>query len=115
VQLCGFVQLPSNEYLHLPQSSLFSKERKLKAEYENCYRYTFVATCPTDGDSVVYTLEILSSKKILVEHIRTAVALQNSGHQEEIADELLRQLGGRQRIVATHRGVEIETWREERQ
>lgn len=48
---------------------------------------------------------------IHVEHIRTATALIKRGFQEAIADTLQKQLGGEQRIVAAHRGVEIETLR----
>ena len=77
----------------------------------NTYRHTFVAICPSDGDSIVYRLEIKTLKAIMVEHIRTATALIKKGYHEQIADELHKTLGGEQRIVATHQGVEIETLR----
>lgn len=77
----------------------------------NIYRHIFVASCPSDGESIIYRLEIKSSKAIMVEHIRTATALIKAGYHEQIADELYERFGGEQRIVATHQGVEIETLR----
>lgn len=77
----------------------------------NIYRHTFVAECPADGDQIVYSLEIRSQSMIRVERIRTATALIKRGYHEAIADQLHGQLGGEQRITATHQGVEIETLR----
>jgi hypothetical protein len=77
----------------------------------NIYRHTFTAVCPSDGDTIIYSLEIRSLKVIMVEHIKTATALIKSGYHERIADELAERLGGDQTIIATHQGVEIETVR----
>lgn len=77
----------------------------------NTYRHTFVAECPADGEQIIYRLEIRSPTMIRVEHIRTATALIKRGFQEEIADRLQDQLGGQQRIVGVHQGVEVETLR----
>lgn len=77
----------------------------------NTYRHTFVATCPSDGDSIVYKLEIKSRETILVEHIKTATALIKKGYHEEIAASLYERFGGEQRITAEHQGVQIETLR----
>ncbi|WP_085599693.1 MULTISPECIES: hypothetical protein [unclassified Pseudomonas] len=77
----------------------------------NIYRHSFVATCPADGDAIVYSLEIRSLSMIRVEHIKTATRLIRSGYQETIADELFERFGGEQIITATHQGVEIETVR----
>lgn len=77
----------------------------------NVYRHTFVAECPADGEQIVYRLEIRSPAMIRVEHIRTATALIKRGFQEAIADALQNQLGGEQRIVGEHQGVEVETLR----
>ena len=77
----------------------------------NIYRHTFIAECPSDGDSIIYRLEIKAPKVIMVEHIRTATALIKKGYHEQIADQLHDRFGGEQRIVATHQGVEIETLR----
>ena len=77
----------------------------------NTYRHTFVATCPSGGDSIVYSLEIKGPAIIMVEHIRTATALIKRGYHEQIADQLHERFGGEQRIVAVHQGVQIETLR----
>ena len=77
----------------------------------NTYRHTFVAQCPADSEQIIYSLEIRSAELIRVEHIRTATALIKRGYHENIADELAKRLGGEQRIVATHQGIEIETLR----
>lgn len=77
----------------------------------NIYRHTFTAVCPSDGDTIIYRLEIRSPTVIMVEHIKTATALIKTGYHERIADELSGRFGGDQTITATHQGVEIETVR----
>lgn len=77
----------------------------------NTYRHTFVATCPSDGDQIVYRLELTTPGMILVEHIRTATALIREGFQEQIADQLHQRFGSDLRLVGTHQGVEIESLR----
>jgi hypothetical protein len=77
----------------------------------NIYRHTFAATCPSDGDTIIYSLEIRTRAVVMVEHIRTATVLIKSGYHEQIADELSERLGGNQTIKAVHQGVEIETVR----
>ena len=77
----------------------------------NIYRQTFTAVCPSDGDTIIYSIEIRSLAAVMVEHIRTATALIKSGYHEHIADELAERLGGDQTIKAVHQGVEIETVR----
>ncbi|RVU52320.1 hypothetical protein EOL67_07475 [Pseudomonas syringae pv. syringae] len=77
----------------------------------NIYRHTFTAVCPSDGDTIIYKLEIRSHGVVMVEHIKTATALIKSGYHECIADVLSDRFGGDQTIIATHQGVEIETVR----
>jgi hypothetical protein len=77
----------------------------------NTYRHTFAAVCPSDGETIVYRLELKSLSMIHVEHIRAATALIKKGWHEQIADSLSESLGGDQTIIATHQGVEIETVR----
>ncbi|NNA97380.1 hypothetical protein [Pseudomonas gessardii] len=77
----------------------------------NTYRHTFAAVCPSDGETIVYRLELRSTTMIHVEHIKTATALIKKGWHEQIADSLAESLGGDQTIIATHQGVEIETVR----
>lgn len=77
----------------------------------NIYRHTFTAVCPSDGDMIIYSIEIRSLAVVIVEHIRMATALIKSGYHERIADELAERLGGDQTIKAVHQGLEIETVR----
>ncbi|WP_323986459.1 hypothetical protein [Pseudomonas canadensis] len=77
----------------------------------NTYRHTFAAVCPSDGETIVYRLELKSLSMIHVEQIRAATALIKKGWHEQIADRLSESLGGDQTIIATHQGVEIETVR----
>ena len=77
----------------------------------NKYRHTFAATCPSDGETIIYRLEIQATSMIHVEHIKAATALIKKGWHEQIADRLSESLGGHQTIIATHQGVEIETVR----
>lgn len=78
---------------------------------QNTYTYTFVASCPTNGEAIVYKLVIQSDQKILVEHIKTAVALIKQGYHEDIANTLFDHFGGVQTIEANHHGVDIKTVR----
>jgi hypothetical protein len=48
----------------------------------NIYRHTFTAACPSDGDTIVYNLEIRTLNVTMVEHIKTAKALIRSGYHE---------------------------------
>ena len=75
----------------------------------NTYRYTFAATCPVNGEAIIYTLEMRSAGRIMVEHIKTACALWRTGYHEDIAADLHRRFDGDVRLTANHHGVEIET------
>ena len=77
----------------------------------NIYRHTFAATCPNDGDLIVYRLEIRSLCMIWVEHIKAATSLIKVGIQEQIADNLQESLGGHLILTGTHQGIEIESIR----
>lgn len=77
----------------------------------NIYRHTFAAVCPSDGETIVYRLELRAATMIQVEQIKAATALIKKGWHEQIADRLAESLGGDQTIIATHQGVEIETVR----
>ena len=77
----------------------------------NIYRHTFAAICPSDGETIIYRLELRSNAMIHVEHIKAVTALIKKGWHEQIADRLAESLGGHQTIIATHQGVEIETVR----
>jgi hypothetical protein len=73
------------------------------------YQHEFVSVCPNNGKSILYRLEILSSKMIPVEHIVTACALIKKGFHEDIAKELHERFGQRQTLRAHHHGVDIQT------
>jgi hypothetical protein len=77
----------------------------------NIYRHTFAAVCPSDGELIIYQLEVRASAMIRVEHIKAATAVIKKGWHEQIADRLAEDIGGDQTIIATHQGVEIETVR----
>lgn len=77
----------------------------------NIYRLTFAATCPNDGELILYKLEIKTESVIYVEHLKAETALIKTGIQEQIADRLQQRFGGDQMMVAIHQGVEIETLR----
>lgn len=77
----------------------------------NTYRHLFSAICPSDGETIIYRLELRSTTMIRVESIKAATAMIKKGWHEQIADRLSESLGGDQTIIATHQGVEIETVR----
>ncbi|WP_447801240.1 hypothetical protein [Pseudomonas kilonensis] len=77
----------------------------------NIYRHTFTAVCPSDGETIIYRLELRSTTMIHVEHIKATTDRIEKGWHEQIADRLAESLGGDQTIIATHQGVEIETVR----
>jgi hypothetical protein len=79
----------------------------------NKYRFTFVATCPNNGEAIIYHLSIETEKRVMVEHIKTACALWKTGYHEEIAADLHERFGGHLTLAANHHGVDIETVLEE--
>jgi hypothetical protein len=80
----------------------------------NTYNHTFVATCPSDGEKIIYSLKIKAQETIMVEHIKTATALIKKGMQEQIADDLFLRFGGEQKLTGTHQGVLIISRRTEK-
>lgn len=77
----------------------------------NIYRHQFVSTCPVNGASIIYVLEIRATATIRVEHIVTACALHPRAFHEAIADDLFERFGQVQILKAHHHGVDIETIR----
>lgn len=75
----------------------------------NVYRYVFASECPSDGDQIIYGLEIRSVERIMVERIKEVCAEWPRGFQEDIAADLVKQLGGEITLRAQHQGVEIVT------
>ena len=84
----------------------------------NVYTVKFFARCPRNGIRVEYTLTIERSEEddadghLLVEELVDTVSLLDRGMHEELADQLHREFGGRQTLVADHHGVTIKTVRE---
>lgn len=77
----------------------------------NTYNTRFLATCPNNGEHILYDLVIDSTAVIMVEHIVTATRMIRTGYHETIADALHKQFGGRQVLMAHHHGVDIKTVR----
>lgn len=78
----------------------------------NLYTRQFGATCPNNGELILYTLGIETDGRMIpVEHIVTATAMIKKGFHEQIADQLYARFGGRQVLQAHHHGVDIETRR----
>lgn len=76
----------------------------------NIYTQRFRAKCPQTERSVDYVLTIESPRMIMVEEIQHIVG-DIHGYHEELADQLLKCFGGRQRLVAHHHGTDVETIR----
>lgn len=77
----------------------------------NIYTTKFVALCPVNNKPISYCLEIKHLDKIFVEEILEEVKKFTALFHEEIADELFLKFGGRQRLIANHHGVVIQTER----
>lgn len=77
----------------------------------NVYTTRFFSICPSNGVRVEYEISIETDKIIQVEDLVDAVTLLDRGYHEEIADQLFREFGGRQTIVADHHGVIIRSTR----
>lgn len=75
----------------------------------NIYRYVFACKCPSDDETIIYGLEVRSVERIMVERIKEVCADWPQGYQEDIAADLVQQLGGEVTLRAQHQGVEIVT------
>jgi nucleoside 2-deoxyribosyltransferase len=77
----------------------------------NVYRHMFNSLCPNNGQLIYYRLTLTAEFTIKVEEIKRACERHKAGFHEDIADAVQRELGGEQRLAATHHGTEIETLR----
>lgn len=77
----------------------------------NTYRLSFYALCPNNNVRIHYRLQISTVHRFMVEDLIDAVTLIDRGFHEDIADQLHREFGGAQVLIAQHHGVEIETRR----
>lgn len=79
--------------------------------YMNSYTIEFFATCPNNGVRIKYRLCIETTEIFSVEGLIDTVQAIDEGYHEEIADQMLSRFGGKQRMIADHHGVIIETTR----
>jgi hypothetical protein len=78
----------------------------------NTYRVQFSRRCPVNNERIFYSLEISCERRIMAEHIETALAaIPDSTLHEDAADTLFTSLPGRQTIDALHGFVHITTER----
>lgn len=77
----------------------------------NTYTTTFFAVCPNNDIRISYELTITTGRVIHVEDIVAEVETIKIGLHEDIADQLVANLGGAQVLKANHHGVHIETIR----
>lgn len=78
----------------------------------NTYDHTFTATCPNDGASISYSLNIeTTGVVVMAEAIEGACAFAAPVYHEDIADQLHSLFGGHQVLSATHGGVRVTTRR----
>jgi class 3 adenylate cyclase len=77
----------------------------------NTYEVEFFSMCPNNGIRIKYQLKIQTEKTIMVEDIVDATYLFDRCFHEEAADQLYREFGGIQTLVADHHGVRITTHR----
>lgn len=77
----------------------------------NTYKIKFFSRCPTNGIRIEYDLTIAHQEVVTVEKIIDATELMTRNYHEEIADQLHREFGGVQTLIANHHGVTIETLR----
>ena len=78
----------------------------------NRYDHQFVATCPSDAESIVYHLTIKTTCNIMAEDIVAACKLKEPVYHEALADQLMEKFGGHQKLRANHQGVHITTTRD---
>ena len=75
------------------------------------YDHQFAATCPADGEAIVYFLTIKTDALIMAEDIAAFCRSHDAVFHEALADRLIEKFGGRQKLRATHQGVHITTTR----
>lgn len=76
----------------------------------NIYTFGFVTECIKNDDLIQYTLEIRTSNVIIAEDLME-FAVPDKALHEDLADRFFERFGGRQKMVATHGAVMIETRR----
>lgn len=76
----------------------------------NVYTYGFASECIKNDDLIQYTLEIKTSNVIIAEDLMEFPVPDKALH-EDLADHFFERFGGRQKMIAIHGEVMIETRR----
>ena len=77
----------------------------------NTYQIRFWVTCPSNGKSIEYALEIKTKTMIQVEDLMAFLSEEKTAYHEPLADRLAAKFGGVQTMTANHHGVQITTER----
>lgn len=77
----------------------------------NKYTINFVCKCPKNNKPILYFLEIETKEMIMVEELIEFCNKFESAFHEEMADDFSIKFGGKQKMVANHHGVTIQTER----
>jgi len=74
----------------------------------NTYRTQFAATCPSDGQRIIYSLEMRTAETVMVEQINDALDEIREDYQENIATRLAESFPQCAiSLQGVHQGVEI--------
>jgi len=77
----------------------------------NIYKFRFDCECPNNNERIQYSVEISTTRTVMVENIAAHFLSLTSAFHEDIADEAFQKFGGHQVIKAHHHGVDVETRR----
>jgi hypothetical protein len=78
---------------------------------ENNYQVEFFCRCPVNNIRIHYKLTITTDKMIMVEKLIDRVSAIGEKLHEDLADELVLEFGGQQKLEANHHGVYLQTIR----
>ena len=78
---------------------------------ENNYQVEFFCRCPVNNIRIHYKLTITTDKMIMVEKLIDRVSAIGEKLHEDLADELILEFGGHQKLEANHHGVFLWTQR----
>lgn len=78
----------------------------------NTYETTFNSICPVNDVAIDYELKIETPDMLMVEQILEKIeSFELEPQYHEIIADKLKELGGKQTLVAYHHGVKITTIR----
>lgn len=74
----------------------------------NTYRTQFIARCPSDGDRILYDLELTTDQTVMVENINACLDEITEDYQESIAQRIAEAFPACDvTLRGTHQGVHI--------